>query len=332
MKLNNLQILRGISALLVCCFHFRETINLPGLNLGDILFKKGSIGVPVFFIISGFIMAFTTQKINFSKDSFQQITLFYKRRVIRIVPLYYLLTFAAMIPGGGFFLYFHGAGLYELIHSLLFLPTKKEFPVLFLGWSLNFEMFFYLIFGLSLFFKEKRYYFIAGFFILTSILGYFIHFESPYLRMVTHSLNLYFVVGILFSLLLNRFTIPKTWAALLSVTGIILFTLVLLSIIPIDNDMVKLAIISLFVFSFLTFDYVFQFKGNKAFIFLGDISYSLYLSHPFVEIALKRFKVEGYLSFPFFLFKIAMVVIVASLLYYLVEKRVTNYLKIKLKA
>ncbi|MDR6372569.1 peptidoglycan/LPS O-acetylase OafA/YrhL [Chryseobacterium bernardetii] len=332
MKLNNIQILRGIAALLVCCFHFRETINLPGLNLGNILFNKGSIGVPVFFIISGFIMAFTTQKINFSKDSFQQITLFYKRRLIRIVPLYYLLTFAVIIPGGGLLIYFHGAGLYELIHSLLFLPTQKEFPVLFLGWSLNFEMFFYLIFGLSLFFKEKRYYFIVGFFILTTILGYCIHFDSPYLKMVTHSLNLYFVVGILFALLLNKYTVPKKWAAIVSVTGITSFILVLLSIIPISNDWLKLAIISMFVFSFLTFDYIFHFEGNKFLIFLGDISYSLYLSHPFIEIVLKRFKVEGYLNIPFFLLKIALVIILASVLYYFVEKRVTHYLKIKLNA
>jgi peptidoglycan/LPS O-acetylase OafA/YrhL len=332
MKLNNIQILRGIAALLVCCFHFRETINLPGLNLGDILFNKGSIGVPVFFIISGFIVAFTTQKINFSKDSFQQITLFYKRRLIRIVPLYYLLTFAVIIPGGGLLIYFHGAGLYELIHSLLFLPTQKEFPVLFLGWSLNFEMFFYLIFGLSLFFKEKRYYFIVGFFILTTILGYCIHFDSPYLKMVTHSLNLYFVVGILFALLLNKYTVSKKWAAIVSVTGITSFILVLLSIIPISNDWLKLAIISMFVFSFLTFDYIFHFEGNKFLIFLGDISYSLYLSHPFIEIVLKRFKVEGYLNIPFFLLKIALVIILASVLYYFVEKRVTHYLKIKLNA
>lgn len=332
MKLNNLQILRGISALLVCCFHFRDTINFPGLKIGETLFSKGSIGVPVFFIISGFIMAFTTQKINFSTKPFQQITLFYKRRIIRIVPLYYLLTFAAMIPGGTFLLYFHGQGLYELIHSLLFIPTKKDFPVLFLGWSLNFEMFFYLIFGLSLFFKEKRYHFIVAFFILTSVIGYFFRFDSPYLKMVTHSLNLYFVVGILFALLLNKVTISKNLAALLSVAGIGSFILVLLSIIPIDNDMIKLTIISLFVFSFLSFDYVFHFKGNKFLIFLGDISYSLYLSHPFVGIILKKMKIEGYLNIPFFLLKIILVIIVASLLYHFVEKKITNYLKIKLKA
>ena len=65
MRLNNLQILRGISALLVCCFHFREEINFEYLKLGDILFSRGSIGVPIFFVISGFIMTFTTKKINF---------------------------------------------------------------------------------------------------------------------------------------------------------------------------------------------------------------------------------------------------------------------------
>jgi peptidoglycan/LPS O-acetylase OafA/YrhL len=150
--------------------------------------------------------------------------------------------------------------------------------------------------------------------------------------MVTHSLNLYFVVGILFALLLNKYTVSKKWAAIVSVTGITSFILVLLSIIPISNDWLKLAIISMFVFSFLTFDYIFHFEGNKFLIFLGDISYSLYLSHPFIEIVLKRFKVEGYLNIPFFLLKIALVIILASVLYYFVEKRVTHYLKIKLNA
>ncbi|WP_431611648.1 acyltransferase family protein [Chryseobacterium sp. 'Rf worker isolate 10'] len=328
MKLNNLQILRGISALLVCCFHFHKTINIPGMYLGNILFAQGHIGVPVFFVISGFIITFTTQKINFSKISSQQITLFYKRRIIRVVPLYYLLTFAVI------FLYSHRPGLYELIHSLLFLPTKEIYPVLEVGWSLNFEMFFYLIFGFSLLFKEKRYYFIIGFFVLASVLGYFIHFDSPYLLMVSNSLNHYFVMGILFALLLNKYTIPKKWAAIISVIGIVSFILVLLSIIPLDNDWIKLTIISIFVFSFLTFDFVFHLKGNRFLIFLGDVSYSLYLSHSFVEIILKKLKVEveGYLNLPYFLLKIIIAIALASFLYYFVEKKITHYLKIKLKA
>ncbi|WP_292011161.1 acyltransferase, partial [Chryseobacterium sp.] len=136
MKLNNLQILRGISALLVCCFHFSSYINFENFHLGDILFKKGSIGVQIFFVISGFIMVYTTQKKDYSKDIAKQISIFYKKRIIRIVPLYYLLTLAWMILGGNFLLYFQGENISRFLHSVFFIPQKETFPVLFLGWSL----------------------------------------------------------------------------------------------------------------------------------------------------------------------------------------------------
>ncbi|NIF05490.1 acyltransferase [Chryseobacterium sp. Tr-659] len=332
MKLNNLQILRGISALMVCGFHFSEYINFENLHLGRILFGKGSIGVNIFFVISGFIMAFTTQKKDFSINTSKEITLFYKRRIIRIIPLYFLLTLAWMIIGRNFMSYFHGEGLERLIHSISFLPQKDTFPVLYLGWSLNYEMFFYLIFGLSLFFNRKRYLFIIGFFILTFITGMLFPSDSAYLQMVTSHLNLYFITGILFALLLNRVSINKTWAALISITGIGVFILFLVGIINITNTILTLVIVSLFVFSFLLLDYTFRAKGNKFLIFLGDISYSLYLSHPFVEIFFRRFKVDGYLNIPFFIFKIIIVIALAAFLYHFVEKRITGYLKIKLKA
>lgn len=332
MKLNNLQILRGISALLVCCFHLSGYINFKDLPLGDILFGKGSIGVNIFFVISGFIMAFTTLKKDFSKNTTKEISLFYKRRIIRIVPLYYLVTFAWMIIGGSLLLYFRGEGLSRFIHSLLFLPQKDTFPVVYLGWSLNYEMFFYLIFGISLFCRTKRYFFITGFFICTYIAGVLYPSENAYLQMVTSHLNLYFVAGILFALLLNKISIQKKWAVLISIVGISSFLLMLFNIVTVTNNILMLLIVSLFVLSFLLFDYTFHYKGNRFLIFLGDISYSLYLSHPFVEIFLRRFKVEGYLNIPYFVLKIILVIVVAAFLYYFVEKKVTNYLKIRLKA
>lgn len=332
MKLNNLQILRGLSALSVCCFHFRGYIDFENFKLGEILFKNGGIGVPIFFVISGFIMAFTTQKLDFKSNATKTISLFYKRRIIRIVPLYYLLTFAWMILGGSFFLYFQGEYFARFIHSILFLPQAGSPPVLYLGWSLNYEMFFYLIFGLSLIFKEKRYLFIIIFFITTYILGLIFKPQNVYLQMATSVLNLNFVIGILLSLFLNKVSIPKKYAILVSLVAIPLFIAIYFDILKVDNELISLLITSLLVSSFLLFDYTFHFKGNKALIFLGDISYSLYLSHPFVEILFRKFKVEGYFNIPYFIFKILVVIAVASFLYYFVEKKVTEYLKLKLKA
>ncbi|MCT2407860.1 acyltransferase [Chryseobacterium antibioticum] len=332
MKLNNLQILRGISALLVCCFHFSEYINFENLRLGDILFKRGSIGVSIFFVISGFIMAFTTLKKDFSINTSKEITLFYKRRIIRIVPLYFLLSGAWMVIGGTLMVYFQDEGFKRLIHSIFFLPQKNTFPVLYLGWSLNYEMFFYLIFGMSLLFKKGRYIFIATFFILTYIAGLLYPPESAYLEMVCSPLNLYFVTGIVFAILLDKVSVSKNWAILLCTVGIVSFSAVLFGLITVTNSLLLLLIVSLFVLSFLLFDYTFQFKGNRFLIFLGDISYSLYLSHPFVELFFRRFKVDGYLNIPYFLLKIIIVIGVAAFFYYFVEKKITEYLKLKLKA
>lgn len=334
MKLNNIQILRGIAALLVCCFHSREDLNFGNLSIGNFLFGKGSVGVPVFFVISGFIMAFTTKKLRFGESSqnLNELSLFYRKRIIRIVPLYYILTFAWILMGGTWLYYFGGGGLSRLLHSLLFIPQKDVFPVLYLGWSLNYEMFFYFIFGISLLFREKRYFFIGVFFLLTYLLGHFIKTENAFLLMMMNTLNLYFVIGILFALFLNEFYIPKKVAEFISVSGILLFILMLLGLINVNHELIMLFIVSLFVFSFLLFDYSLKFKGNRALIFLGDISYSLYLSHPFVEIILRKIKPEGWLNIPFFIFKILLSIGFAAIIYFYVEKKLSKYLKIKLKA
>lgn len=333
MKLNNLQILRGISALLVCCFHFREDINFPDFKVGDILFKNGSIGVPIFFVISGFIMNYTTRKLIISKSTvYPEIIKFFKRRIIRILPLYYLLTFLWIVLGGAFLLYFHDKALLSrLIHSLLFLSQENTPPVLFLGWSLNFEMFFYVIFGVSLIFRQKRSLFIILFFTFFYIIGHFLDSSHPFWKMLTSSLNLYFIVGILMSIFLNKVEVPKKIALLLCFVGIIFFSLLFFNFINFKNELITVAIVAGLVLSFLLGDYSLNIKGNKFLIFLGDISYSLYLSHPFVEIFFRRFKTEGLYTVPFFILKIIFAVGVASFLYYFVEKKVTDYLKTKLK-
>ena len=331
MKLNNLQILRGISALLVCCYHFRGSINFDQVKLGEILFSKGSIGVPIFFVISGFIMTFTTKYLKFSteRNLKNPVISFYKKRIIRIVPLYYLLTVSWMIIGGTFFTYFSGDLWSRVIHSLLFLPQNYTFPVLYLGWSLNYEMFFYFIFGISLIFKNNRYFFIIAFFILSYVIGLFFTFENAFYQMATNFLNFYFISGIILALLLQKFKLSRKAALSICIGGILLFSLYFFRQSVVIGEFLSLIIITFFVLSFLILDFNFHLKGNRFFVFLGDISYSLYLSHPFVEIFFRHFKIEGYLNIPYLFLKLMVVIGVAAFFYYVVEKKFTNYLKLK---
>ena len=112
----------------------------------------GNSGVDIFFVISGFIMVVTTNGTAISPIEFM------RRRIIRVVPLYWLLTLAMV-----------GAALVApslfrtlivtpvtLVESLLFVPhwsnsfPAMAWPLLVPGWTLNFEMFFYVMFALSL--------------------------------------------------------------------------------------------------------------------------------------------------------------------------------------
>ena len=139
--LYNLHVLRVIAALGVVYFH---TTSEAGLGLD---WDVGSRGVDVFFVISGFIIAY----IGTSKPE-----QFFRRRLIRVVPFYWAATLFvfAMVAVAPQLFRSTTASVPHLIASLLFVPrmapTGEMQPTLILGWSLNFEMFFYVIFALAL--------------------------------------------------------------------------------------------------------------------------------------------------------------------------------------
>jgi len=179
--LQSIQVLRALAALLVVFAHF-EYIK-PAV---------GGFGVDIFFIISGFIMAYIVNK---SADSFLY------RRIIRIVPLYYAMTFLA-------------AGLYlakpswfrsliltpaTLAKSLLFIPyqIKDSGPVLTLGWTLNYEMFFYVSIAAFIAIFGARRGMIAclvGLSLFVSISA-FLHWEAYIMRFWSSPMILEFVGG-----------------------------------------------------------------------------------------------------------------------------------------
>ncbi|HWA20002.1 MAG TPA: acyltransferase [Devosia sp.] len=150
-KLPWLQALRAIAALLVVVAHAIYTLNeRAGLPAGYLPAAGwiGTAGVAIFFAISGFIMTHITegefQRAGASRD-------FIVRRLVRIVPLYWLAT---IIYCGKLFIEGGLPPALDLVRSFLFIPyldaTNAVRPVYGLGWTLDYEMYFYLALALAL--------------------------------------------------------------------------------------------------------------------------------------------------------------------------------------
>lgn len=149
-----LQGLRAIAAGMVVYVHaistYAEKIAPISADTGS--YGLGELGVKLFFCISGFIIYQAAQNLGVGWAS---VSYFIRRRLIRIAPLYWLATlvYAAKLTLQG-----SAPEWSEIAKSLLFVPYANEVglmrPVLGVGWTLNFEMFFYLILAIALFFRE----------------------------------------------------------------------------------------------------------------------------------------------------------------------------------
>ena len=137
--LQSIQILRAAAALAVVLFHLTFPLDVSFGVLPADAFTVGANGVDVFFVLSGFIMALTT-----AREDQRSPVQFVWKRVIRILPLYWVLTLAVFGIGmvAPHLLNSGAATWEELAKSLAFIPYERAVdgrmaPVLFLGWTLN---------------------------------------------------------------------------------------------------------------------------------------------------------------------------------------------------
>lgn len=144
-KLLGLQYLRAIAATLVVLFHAAVNTKLP--------FGFGTFGVDLFFVLSGFLMWAIT-------DADSRPHSFLADRIRRIVPAYWVATLTVFI--GVSLGLFHNTkgGIAHLVGSLFFIPhfsptNGKLYPLLLPGWTLNYEMFFYALFALTLILSRR---------------------------------------------------------------------------------------------------------------------------------------------------------------------------------
>jgi exopolysaccharide production protein ExoZ len=143
--LTHIQILRFLAAAAVVAFHawtvMPEFTALPRQANSFWLAHAGH-GVDLFFVISGFIIFYATARATMTPG------VFLRRRIERIVPLYFFVTFVVIGLALAWPEIFDTPGWLtarHIVKSLSFVSfSDGEMPVVYLGWSLEYEMFFYV--------------------------------------------------------------------------------------------------------------------------------------------------------------------------------------------
>lgn len=202
-KLNSIQALRGLAAMLVVMFHFRTDLALT-FPVADRAFGCGSIGVDLFFMISGFIAYYVTHNENNGLKSSREFMI---KRLCRILPPYIIATL--FVAGKSW------EAWQITLQSFFFLPRDITqiapyfgYAKLNVGWTLNYEFVFYSLCALALIFKKIKFVALTLFITLLVAIPYHlngshgdlasINYGYPgYLSIATNGMMLEFLAGIL---------------------------------------------------------------------------------------------------------------------------------------
>ncbi|WP_179028120.1 acyltransferase family protein [Pseudomonas hunanensis] len=336
--------LRGIAALIVVLFHFRGILNnvYSDPNLGKNLLQAGASGVDIFFMISGFIIVIATQNAKSNTPS-----AFLLRRVFRIYPALVLCWLV------GCFTVYSNQPLFELLKSVI--PVNRDYnlpPPTFgfnlMGppWTLTYEILFYLVFCLALSLSHKYRALIASLMMILSVTIINLVFNGSVelsantplmiestsqwagvLRMISSSYLLEFIVGMgLAHFYLDKRIIIQKHAGM----GFFLACLAIFLVMFTSNYNPGFGPQGYGVWAIILVSGVIVLEKAKVEIgynsiasYLGDISYSMYISHYLILKLLQKHSplLWGSTSgFSRFLFAVFITIAVASVIHYFVEK------------
>lgn len=301
-KWTSIQLLRGIAVLGVVVFHFL-TIDQHyfggDLRLPD-FFSLGRSGVDLFFVISGFVMVTVT------KDRFAlggEMVRFIWGRLTRIYPtywVYFLLTVAIFLVKPNWVNSSQGPQGHQvnLVTSFFLLPSDHQ-PLVMVAWSLIHELWFYLVFAALLMFKERL---LLPLLLLWATIVIIVNVVvspadfSTGARIAFHPYSLEFIIGALVAISISsaRTDILSSRKALLIIMLVISSGLPLVYAYDVlrDASLMRVCIIGALyglLMLFLTAsEKARQFSIPKSMQFMGDISYTVYLSHSLVLAAIGR--------------------------------------------
>jgi exopolysaccharide production protein ExoZ len=306
MSIDWIQALRGLACLGVVLTHARYFMfNTPQWASADQLLVSGAAGVDLFFVISGFIMAYTTRL-----SSRDDVLPFLLRRIVRIWPPLLVMTLIWVFTlAGGAAVFKDRATLGVFLRTVFFLPVNPNKPPYFdmllpVAWTLVFEMYFYAMFAVSMLFGKWRWIALNAW-VAASVLVYPLSLRglgmdpqlnlelSPsYLNIITSPLVLEFLFGVWAAFLyLNSWKIKSArlcWHLLIFV-GVTAAWLCYNRILPIHGPGGWGVAAASLVMTLAIVSKTIHISAPRAIVWLGSISYSLYLTHTCIQQLLVRY-------------------------------------------
>lgn len=351
-RILSIQYMRGIAAILVVLFHYRFMLNnrYAQEDLGNI-FSYGGLGVDIFFMISGFIISFST-KSDFSRRNFVL------KRLFRIFPVYWIILFIILFFADN--IKFDANFLKSMFLIQWDYSSAGPFfgySTLITAWTLSFEMTFYTLFLISMCISHKYRSLICSVLIIAVVAslqffynGYFnisgyasASTDYSLFRLLSSPMLLEFVFGMLvyeftrfdfkiytnkhFQYFINIFFLASLFYALVcylsghskghGLQGYGGYTSVLF-------------------FFWILHEKINTIKDVKVLRHLGDWSYSIYLVHfallmiiPFIDSYLTIFLISHGASK--FIFLTCMTIVISKVTYDYVEKKSMSLSKIFMK-
>jgi exopolysaccharide production protein ExoZ len=305
-RLENLQILRAIAALLVTVAHASGTGAAFGIKTGQApsnvyIDSFGAIGVDIFFVISGFIIARYSRK--YEEGGVRSAGYFWLERCARIYPAYWLSLISFFAVCSWFLPAVVNVDQWRWFNSLTLAPSPTV-PfwglLLVTGWTLAFEMFFYSLVALALPIGRHYRWIVPSVIVSLVILGLGISdFTST--RFWANAIMLEFVAGWCLGLAINpsRHVLSCNGARDTALFSMLLVVIGVLAGASVTVDAPKVlsgthdwlrALVwgvpaALLVLAFSHPQIVIQSKVQQWMMRLGDASYSIYLLHMTIIIA-----------------------------------------------
>lgn len=337
-SVENVHILRGIAALLVVLLHGSEQFEQGAFALP---LRFGNVGVDIFFVISGFVMVYSSAFRPRSAGAFMH------DRLIRIVPMYWAFTTLTVVLALTAPSVFRGTA-FDPMHALmsyLFVAWPHPInegslsPILRVGWTLNYEMLFYVFFSAAIALRSTARVPIAlgmllGLVALRAVLG-----DGPMGHFYTSGIMLEFGMGMLLAVAYVRGSIDRLPVG----AGGAALVLGALGLVVAGNhfapDDAWRALwfgvpAALIMTGGLTIERLRRAPVGYVGRYLGDVSYVLYLSHPFVlsamRLVMRKLGVDlgaPTTAPPALVLMIVVSVAAAGLVHFFLEKPATRFLR-----